>query len=132
MYKEVTLPLPEEMYNQAEAIAKLTNRSLAEVLIEYITMPDTDNLENRKTNGESDIDKEEAAFIRLHPWLWKTYPHEYVAIHDGELVDHDADQVALFLRIKERFPTKFVWIAPVQEKPIEEYVVRSPRSAEGG
>jgi hypothetical protein len=45
-------------------------------------------------------------------------------------VDHDADQVALFLRVKARYPDEFVWIAPVQETAVEEYIIRSPRSVE--
>jgi hypothetical protein len=80
--------------------------------------------------GDMAVAQEEAAFYRLHPELWQKYPGQYVAIYNEEMVDHDSDQVALFLRVKARYPDEFVWIAPVQETAVEEYIIRSPRSVE--
>ena len=47
------------------------------------------------------------------------YLGQYVAVYRGELIDHDVDQVALYLRVKEQYPGEFIWIAPVGEAPEE-------------
>lgn len=71
--------------------------------------------------------RERAAFIALHPTLLVQYANEYVAIHHGQLVDHDKDGLALSLRIRQRFPDEFVWIAPIKAQAVEEWTMRSPR-----
>jgi hypothetical protein len=71
--------------------------------------------------------RERKAFIALHPTLLAQYPGEYVAIHSGALIDHDKDGLALSLRVHQRFPDEFVWIAPLKAQALEEWVVRSPR-----
>jgi hypothetical protein len=59
--------------------------------------------------------------------LLEHYPDEQVAIYQGQVVDHDKDGAALSLRIYQRYPHNFVWIAPVNKLPIEEWVIRSPQ-----
>lgn len=71
--------------------------------------------------------RERQAFTMLHPTLLAQYPGQYVAIHHGTLVDHDSDGLALSLRVHQRFPDEFVWIAPLKAQALEEWVVRSPR-----
>lgn len=73
------------------------------------------------------LEEEDKAFKRLHPELVQSIFGEYAAIHDGELVDHDVDQVALFLRVEERFGGLPVFIRRVKSEPEEVFVVRSPR-----
>lgn len=77
------------------------------------------------------INREGAAYRRLHPELKQKYLGQYVAVHGGKLVDHDSNQVDLYLRVEARYPGEFVWIAPVQEEPEEVYVIHSPRLVEG-
>jgi hypothetical protein len=85
--------------------------------------------EEQNTDEDEALRRERAAFTALHPTLLAQYPGEYVAIHDGALVDHDTDGLALSLRVHQRFPDEFVWIAPLKAQPLEEWVVRSPRFA---
>ncbi|MEZ4864591.1 MAG: hypothetical protein R3C14_24995 [Caldilineaceae bacterium] len=73
------------------------------------------------------VSHEREAFLALHPTLLNQYPNEYVAIHHGELIDHDKDGLALTLRVYQRFPDEFVWIAPLKTEALEEWVIRSPR-----
>jgi hypothetical protein len=40
------------------------------------------------------------AFTALHPQLLATIPGQFAAVHQGELVDHDVDQMALLRRIE--------------------------------
>jgi hypothetical protein len=129
MTKKVTINIPDEMYQRAKRIARLREQPIADVLLDSIDLTKT---ERRAEDKDTIVDKEETAFKRLHPMLRKKYLGQYVAIYQGELIDHDPDQVALFLRIKEIYPDEFIWIAPVGEEPEETYVLRSPRFVENG
>jgi hypothetical protein len=71
--------------------------------------------------------QETEAFRRLHPELLAKYLDEYVAIHQGQVVDHDIDQLALFLRIDAQYPHTPFLIKQVLPSPEEVYTIRSPR-----
>jgi len=60
--------------------------------------------------------QEVAAFEAQHSILVKKYLGEYVAIHKGQLVDHDADHIQLVRRIDVRYPDEIVLIRQVQEQ----------------
>ena len=47
-------------------------------------------------------EREYQAFMRLLPELMKTHRGQYVAIHDGEVVDSDADDIALVQRVRAK------------------------------
>lgn len=101
------------------------------VVVTGQTEPQLAESKNDETlSAETAIAREEAAFYRMHVDLLQKYLGEYVAVYNEEMVDHDQDQVALYLRIKARYPSQFVWIAPVRETAVEEYIMRSPRFVE--
>lgn len=50
----------------------------------------------------SKADRERAAFSRLLPSLLATYAGRYVAIHDEQVIDADADDIALVRRVHAR------------------------------
>lgn len=106
---------------------------LAKALLDSLVLEESSVTVNDALLAENSVDEDPAverereAYIALHPILLKQYPHEHVAIHDGKLVDHDKDGLALSLRIHQRFPDEFVWIAPLKTHAIEEWVMRSPR-----
>jgi len=113
--------------NQKEVILSYQKfRQIKEFLLQFRS--DNQN-ESQDVDDHEKVamDREEAAYHRLHPSLLEKYPGQYAAIYGGELVDHDKDQVELYLRVKARYSGKFVWIAPVRPEPEETYAVRSPR-----
>jgi hypothetical protein len=71
--------------------------------------------------------REEAAYQAMHPELVQSYLGQHVAVYEGELVDHDQDGTALYLRVRKKYPGKFVLITPVEKQAEESYVVYSPR-----
>ncbi|MEZ4683253.1 MAG: hypothetical protein R2932_54500 [Caldilineaceae bacterium] len=73
------------------------------------------------------MEREEQAFYKLHSSLYPEYAGQYVAIHNGQFVDSDADQVALYRRMRQQYPEEFVWISPVTESPGKVLHFRSPR-----
>ncbi|MFO7682701.1 MAG: DUF5678 domain-containing protein [Chloroflexota bacterium] len=113
----IHLTPPAELPEEGEVYLWVTERATAETAVPGESMP---------TAAEMTVAREEAAFYRMHTDLWQKYPGEYVAVYNEEAVDHDADQVALYLRVKARYPGQFVWIAPVRETAVEEYIMRSP------
>lgn len=129
MSKKITIAIPDEMYHRVERIARLREQEIADVLLDSIVLAEG---ERAAEDEDSIVAKEEAAFKRLHPMLREKYLGQYVAIYQGKMIDHDPDQVALFLRTKKRHPDEFIWIAPVSEEPEETYVLRSPRFVENG
>ncbi len=124
MSEKVTLTIPSALYQHARRIAAQRQQTVTDVLVEAIMLVADEGSERPA------VDQEEAAFHRLHPTLRQQYAGQYVAIYGEKCVGHDPDQVALFLRMRERYPHEFVWIAPIQETPEEIYQMRSPRFAD--
>jgi hypothetical protein len=73
------------------------------------------------------MENEVAAFEKLHPMLVEHYLGEFVAVHQGQVVDHDNDQIALVDRVESAYPDKVVLIRKVQEQLPPPLVFRSPR-----
>jgi hypothetical protein len=48
------------------------------------------------------------------------YPGEFVALHQGQVVDHDSDVVHLEQRVAEKWGEVAVLIAPVSSEPRRE------------
>ena len=69
------------------------------------------------------MQSETEAFRALHPTLLATYPNQYVAVHGGQLVDHDPDQLAVFTRVEKQWPSQVVLIAQVVSAVEEVYTV---------
>ncbi len=73
------------------------------------------------------IDQEFEHYQRMHAALKIKYLGENVAIHEGQLVDHDPDAMALMGRVRKKFGTLPILITQVRDKPVQEFVIRSPR-----
>lgn len=54
---------------------------------------------------QAKIEKELTAFKQQHDALRTQYEGDYVAIHEGEVIEHDSDLRTLHLRVIERFGT---------------------------
>lgn len=76
---------------------------------------------------EQQLDAEIKAFERMHPDLRAKYVGQFVAIHQGQVVDTDPDFEQLFTRIQSRFGDQTVLIREVGPTPDEEWHFRSPR-----
>jgi hypothetical protein len=63
------------------------------------------------------------AFLRLLPELLASHRGKYVAIHDGQVVDCDTDDVALILRVQAKIGYVPIHVGLVTDSPA---VVRIP------
>jgi len=133
MTKTITLHLPDLIFEKAQSIAALQKLNLHDFLLDAIVLPEI-NLESLAETDDmaNAAEREEQAFQELHPMLIEKYPGQFVAVMDGRLIDRDANQVALYQRVRQTYPERFVLIAQIQEMPDEVIVFRSPRIAYEG
>jgi hypothetical protein len=61
------------------------------------------------------LDQERVAFEEQHALLMERYLGQYVAFHEGEVIDADESERQLYIRIRQQFPYTVVAIFPVEE-----------------
>ena len=71
------------------------------------------------------IRAETKAFEQQREMLLTNYLGQYVAVHDGQVIDHDPDLLTLHLRVVERLGDIAVLLKKVTTKPERDLVVRS-------
>lgn len=124
MGKQVTLTVPDTLYQQAEEMAQTNNRQIEDVLTEQLllTLPPIHVSENRAA-----MLREEAAFDAMKPDLLAKYFNQYVAVYQGQVVDHDKDELVLVERIDQQYPEQVVLLRQVLPHPPKPLYFRSPR-----
>ena len=114
----------QNLVDAIEQAAQSQNLSADEVIdkavAEYI-----DRWASQKLRSEQD------AFAQLHPQLVEQYFGQYVAIHNGCLIDSDFDDLTLHLRLRQKYgqmpillrkvtddidPPTFLWHRPRLEQ----------------
>lgn len=108
--------LQQELAQAAEMVGADVPTLLDQAVRDYL-----DRLAEQKIAAES------KAFKAMHANLLQQYKGEYVAVHDGKVVDHDADIHTLNHRIRTRYGHKAVLLQQVTEQPEIELVIRSPK-----
>jgi len=66
----------------------------------------------------------------LYSELKAKYLGQHIALHDGQVVDHDADPTALVQRVRQRFGRLPILFTQVEEAPIQEYTLHSTHLAQ--
>ena len=124
MSTRVIVDLPDHVYRRVESIARQSARPVDEVVADVVarsvrSFP--------VAPGREAMLREVEAFRAMHPTLRREYPGEYVAIHGGQVVDHDADPVALLGRVRRDYPGQTVLRRKVEDSPDVTLRFRSPR-----
>jgi hypothetical protein len=115
-----TLQLAEETVSGLQHIANESGQdvtSLAELAIFHYLQQEAD----RK------IDREEVYYKSQHPQLLQLYADHYIAMHEGQVIDTDRNELELFLRIRQQYPTTGILIKKVTSEPDILWHMRSPR-----
>ena len=81
--------------------------------------------------SEQQLEAEIQAFEQMYAHLKTRYLGQYVAIHNGALVDTDVDCETLFLRIQKQYGDLTVLIRQVGETPDEVYHFHGTRLEKG-
>lgn len=116
----ISLPIAERTVNTLWQVARsqgTTAEALADKAIRAYLLQE----------AEQKIEREERHYRTQHAEMLRKYAGQYIAMHEGQVVDSDADELTLFLRIRKRFPMIGVLIKQVTEKVEEVWMVRSPR-----
>jgi hypothetical protein len=71
--------------------------------------------------------REYRAFLRMLPGLLPTYRGKYVAVHNGQVVDSDDDEIALALRIYRQHGYVPIHIGLVTDEPPRVERIPTPR-----
>lgn len=98
------------LIKRIEHVARETNRDTTQV-VEVAVQAYLDQLEQEKIHEETE------AFWNMQAELVAKYEGEYVAVHQGQVVDHDSDLFRLEQRVVKHFGESAVLIAPVTEAP---------------
>lgn len=98
------------LIERIQHVADETNRDAIQVVEEAVEAY-LDQLEQEK------IHKETKAFWAMQLDLMSRYAGEFVAMHQGQVVDHDPDVVRLERRVAEQYGETAVLIAPVNRAP---------------
>lgn len=124
MPREITLTLPEAVYEQVEQMAEADHRPIDAVLVDTIVQatPALYVDPNRPA-----MLREKAAFVAKHSKLLEQYGGQYVAMFHGEIVDHDQDVLALVRRVDSKYPEEIVLVKQVNDQPDRVLNFHSPR-----
>jgi hypothetical protein len=124
MSTKVTLTIPEHIFRQVELVAQTNDQPLADVINEALA----EAFPAVHINPRRHImEREQEAFKAMLPELLKKYESQYVAVHNGQVVDHDTDKINLVTRIEQSLPNEVVLIKQVTSKPDRIIHMRSPR-----
>lgn len=127
------IALPDQVVERLQQMASQKQINIAELLVRAVefylandvAMEDEDDawaLEQKLV-----IDREMEAYLQQHEQLLTIYRGQSIAMHNGEVIDHDPDEVALSQRVRARYGKEPVLITPVLPEPIQTIFVRSPR-----
>ena len=72
-------------------------------------------------------ERERAAFLNQEAALMQTHCGKYVAVHGGQVVDSDPDEVQLGLRVYGKYGYVPIYFGRVAEAPLPPVRVPSPR-----
>jgi hypothetical protein len=122
-------PVPATILDQIRSLATPLNAKERLALIQTIAdmPPAVESNVAPSAQRRSQLAAEQAAWYARPPGERARYRGEFVAVRDGQVVDHDPDQRTLYLRVRARFGHTPVLIirADWGEAPV--YTVYSPR-----
>jgi hypothetical protein len=120
------ITLPNQLYERVKQTAQNKQQSVDEYVSELIASALDENGTVPMTNDEA-LAQEARAWESLYPMLKEKYPGQYIAIHQGQVLDVDEDALSLNRRVRTNHPNNTIWISQVKEEPFPEIFMRSPR-----
>ena len=103
-----TVAVEPKLYRRVEEAALEHKVSIGEILAKSVRLYLWE-LDRRKISGES------AIYRQRHAELKERYLGQYIAMHNGQVVDHDPDFQTLRQRVRQRFGRKPVMITLVED-----------------
>ena len=120
----LTVNLKQDVANQISSLAG-KNQAKAEAFVDKALRAYLAQLRRDKIHAETE------AFNQQHRNLMANYSEQYVAIHNGQVIDHDQDLRTLHLRVFDQLGHTPVLLKKVTSQPDRELTFRSPRFERG-
>jgi hypothetical protein len=116
----LTVTLKLETAEELNSLANETQTEAGEI-VERAVRQYLDRFRLEKIHAETE------AFIQQRRAILEQYRGEYVALHEGRVIDHDLDLRSLHLRVFDRLGHTPVLLKRAIDEPEREIVFRSPR-----
>ena len=120
----LTVTLKPDIAEQVSQMAEATHTE-AEVLVDQALRSYLVQLRHAIIRAETE------AFEQQRSTLLTPYRGEYVAVHQGRVIDHDPNLRTLHLRVFAQLGRTPVLLKRVGDEPERELIFRSPRFAGG-
>ena len=120
-----TVAVEPKLYRRVEEAAREYQVGVGEILARSIRLYLWE-LERRKISEES------AIYRQRHAELKAQYLGKYIAMHKGQVVDHDADFQTLRQRVRRRFghtPVMITLVEDTAEQPLVRHGFRMERTS---
>ena len=126
---EIVFTLPQDLVSLAQEAGLLTNTRLANWIEQEL-----DRSHEASFGVDQSLEilrRENEVFARLQAELRVAYPNEFVAIHNGQVMDHDLNRRALFARVSSTIGLTPFLLKHVETNARQEFTFRSPRLTRG-
>jgi hypothetical protein len=123
---DVTIRLPQVLVERAREAGLFVGPRMAELVASELAR--IQPAEIRKNDGaEQKMRREKDAFVAQQADLRQRYPGEYIAMHNGQVLDHDRDLSELHRRVYVAIGTVTVLLKQVDQPVDRDLFLRSPR-----
>jgi hypothetical protein len=124
------IELDEQTYQALSRWAKHNKRRLEDAALDAIDQVVSAQESDEGIHATDPEDK-----IRSEAASWRTMPQaerhryrgQFVAVHEGNVVDHDPDRRQLYLRVRQKWGTTPILITLADDPAPREYRIHSPR-----
>ncbi len=122
-------PVATTILDKIRSLATPLNATERLALIQTIAdmAPAVENDVPPSAQRRRQLASEQAAWYARPPDERARYHGKFVAVHDGQVVDHDPDQRALYLRVRAHFGRTPVLIVRADWDKPPVYTIYSPR-----
>lgn len=124
MQRTLELTFEEQTLTELEVLARAQGSTIQRMAQEAVRQYARDRT---KPNTGQKLEQEIAAYHSMHAGLLQKYAGKYVAVHKGQVVDFDLDQLALYFRVRKLFPGEEILIRQVRPEVERTLQFRSPR-----
>lgn len=115
---QITLEIPDILYQELLNQAELSNRSVEELLLQKLEGQSENQFSVHPQHAKM---RQEVEYFDAHlESLWQEYPNQFVAIHQQQVIDCDMDELALIERVRTVHPAIAILIRKVTGEPVPE------------
>jgi hypothetical protein len=115
----ITVPIREDLFEPIQQIARQERVTIEVLVDEWLTR-------QLALAREQKIKEEAVRFQEKHPELLTHFAGEYIAMQNGDVLDHGTNLRQLHMRIKKHYKNAPVLFTQVTENPKPVYNMRSP------